>query len=42
MLNILLPKEFDLINLSLKPDKENSDSTNNIYYINKTICPKQI
>jgi len=32
---ILLPKEFNLINLSLKPDKENSDLINNIYIINK-------
>jgi len=32
---ILLPKEFNLINLSLKPDKENSDLINNIYIVNK-------
>ena len=32
---ISLPIEFDLKSLSLKPDKENSNSTHNIYYITK-------
>ena len=32
---IILPKEFDLKDLSIKPYKKDSDSTNNIYIINK-------
>ena len=32
---IMLPKEFDLEDISIKPYKKDSDSTNNIYIINK-------
>ena len=32
---ILLTKKFELTNLSLKPDKKDSNSTYNIYYITK-------